>query len=162
MGLRAPPIAEFQKTNSSIISVAFDVVNRVGIQLSMALHACLGAGLQPKTETPSRTEVDVPSELKKRPSLRGIGHLLAPTQEMANSSSKELSEAANASPPFSPYCSRVPQDLPWRGAKPSLHRAWEGEKAWRRLYGRLSPSPNAAQMATFRLRILVAGELAGA
>ena len=98
-----------------------------------------------------------PSELKKRPSIRGVGRLLAPTQKMANSSLKELSEAATASPPFPPYGARNPQGLPWRMDAPSRHRAREGGKARQRRHGQHSPRLNASKPGR---RILVAGSRA--
>ena len=89
----------------------------------MALQAILYEGSQPRRKTLSFIEVDKPSDLKKRPFLRGIGRLLAPTRGTVDALSWELSGTANASPLFSPYCARNPQDLPWRIDEPSHHRA---------------------------------------
>ena len=85
-----------------------------------------------------------------------------PAQEMANSFSKAPPEAAGAPPPYSPYNARLRQELPWRIDKPSRRRSWEDGESRQRRYSQPSPSLNAAQMVLYRLRIMVAGEPAGA
>ena len=162
MGLRVPSVHKLQKSNSLITSVVFAAANIAGLHLSMALQGLLDGCPQPQSKAPSFVEVDVPSELKKRPFLRGIGRLATPAEEMANSFSQELPEAANASPPSPPYCSRNPQDLPWRIGKTSRRRARGGERSHQRQRGRHSPRLNTAQMAAYRPRIIIAGELPGA
>ena len=159
---RAPSIAVLQKANSCVLNAVYEVANKVGLNMSLALNMLIETDAPAKTKAPPFTEVDIQEELKKRPYLKGIGRLLMPTQEMVNSFSKELAEAAAAFPPFSPYCARSPQDLPWRLDKLSHTRAWEGEKARQKRFGQLSPCLNSAQMVVYRLRVIVAGDLAGA
>ena len=136
VGLRAPSISKLQKTNSSIITAVFDAVGKVGKHLSMALRAIPDAGSQPQPKLPSFAEFDIPSELKGRATLRALGRLPMPPEELANSFPKEVSGAANACRPYSPYCARFPQEFPWRMDKPSRRRAWEHEKSLQRRYGR--------------------------
>ena len=75
-GLRAPSISKLRRANSSIITAVLDVVNKVGLHYSVALRAILDAGSEPKPKLPPSAEVDIPSELKNRPTLRGLGRLL--------------------------------------------------------------------------------------
>ena len=118
MGLRVPPSPELQEGNSLITSAGFAAAKNKGLRLSLALQGLLDEGPQPQSKSPSFAEVSILAELKIRPFLRGIGRLASPAQDVAISISKELSEAANASPPSSPYCSRGTQDPPWRIDKP--------------------------------------------
>ena len=160
--VRVPSIAVLQKANSCVSNAVYEVVNKVGLNMSLALNMLIETDAPVKTKAHPFTEVDIQEELKKRPYLKNIGRLLMPTQEMVNSFSKELAEADTAFPPFSPYCARSPQDLPWRLDKLSHNRAWEDEKARQKRFGQTSPCLNSAQMVVYRLRVIVAGDLAGA
>ena len=152
---RAPLIAVLQKANSCVLNAVYEVANKVGLNMSLALNMLIETDAPAKTKAPPFAEVDIQEELKKRPYLKGIGRLLMPTQEMVNSCSKELAEAAAAFPPFSPYCALSPQDLPWRLDKLSHTRAWEDEKARQRRFGQLSPRLNSAQTVGYRLRVML-------
>ena len=118
VGPRVPPIPKLREINSLITSAISTAANMAGLHLSMPLQGLLDEGPQPQSKSPSFAEVSILAELKIRPFLRGIGRLASPAQDVAISISKELSEAANASPPSSPYCSRGTQDPPWRIDKP--------------------------------------------
>ena len=65
VGPRAPPISRLQRANSSIISAVFDVVNKVGLHLSLALRAPLDAGSQPNPKIPSFAEGTPPSARRR-------------------------------------------------------------------------------------------------
>ena len=82
VGLRVPPIPKLQKSNSAITYAISAAANTAGLRLSMALQGLLGEGPQPQSEAPPFAEADFPSELKKRPLLRGIGCLATPAREM--------------------------------------------------------------------------------
>ena len=161
VSIQAPSLSSLQEAPPCVLTAIFDVVNKVGFNCSLALNSLLRSDSKPKPKPASFTEVDIPQELKKK-NLQNIGRLLLPTQDMVNSFSKELSEAAAAFPPYTPYCARAPQDLPWRLDKPSHTRAWEDEKARQKRFGQLPPCLNSAQMVLYRLRIIIAGDLAGA
>ena len=177
-GLRVPAAPKLQKASSLITSAVIVAVNNAALHLPVALRALLEEGPQPTTKTSSFIEVDIPSELKKRLLLRGIGRLATSARETANSSSKELLEASNASPPPHHMAPETPRTslgasasprIKGRGrsrrpntpridgnGKPSHQRAGQGR------YGQRSPRLNAAHIVMYRLRIIIAGEPAGA
>ena len=80
---------------------------------------------------------------------------------MANSFPKELSEAQMAPPPYSPVRIRPPMAFPWRIDTPSHIRAWGGEEARQAPYNQLILGPNSARATLYRLRITIAGDIAG-
>ena len=108
--MRIRAIRGLQSADRSVVEMARRRVGAKGIRLSLALRHLVGVTMETKPEGVSFVEVGIPVEIKSRPSLRNAGRLFFPTQEMANSSSKEVPEAQNASPtsPFS--CARPPSD----------------------------------------------------
>ena len=88
-----------------------------------------------KPKRASFVEFDIPAEIEARPLLQNAGRLRRPTQEMANSLSKGLLDARNASPPSSPLRTRAPTDPPRRVVKTPNTRARGDERARQYRYG---------------------------
>ena len=65
-------------------------------------------------------------------------------------------------PRFRPLGARAPSDIPRRLDKASRDRYWEDEQARQRRCGVSTHWLDAAQMAPYRLRIILAGGIAGA
>ena len=121
------------------------VLKRGGFTYEPAVEA------QPKGD--NSVEVDIPAEIRAHPILRNLGLRLLPTQDMANSFSKEVPSAQNASPRA---------DLTWRVDKASHSRARGDERSRHVRYAQAAACLDSAQSALYRLRIIFAGELAGA
>ena len=155
-------VRKLTKLPTSIFEFIMNKMAPMGAQYSLALKQLVENDSPPTQNSVKFVEVDIPSDMDEKWYLKMIPKILFPTQDMVNSFSKELSEAQSAYPPYSPFCVRSPMEVPWRIDSPAHARAWEDEKARQARYNQPNPCPNAAQAVLYRLRIIIAGDIAGA
>ena len=99
VGLRIRAIRGLGTMTPNVADVAYALLSRKELHLSMTLYLMLQPGLAPQPMSASCTDVDVSAAIKKRPRPPGSGRPSSPTQEMANSFPRESARAQSASPP---------------------------------------------------------------
>ena len=103
-GIRAMP--------SNVTDVASASPFDRGLHLSLTRYRLLQPRCTLCTQSASFIEVDIPAELKKRPTLRGLRRLLSPSQGMANSFPQRTRRGAVCATSFLPILPSRPAPVP--------------------------------------------------
>ena len=117
----------------------------------------------PKPAKPHFPEIDISSAMQDTKSdWKGCGRGLMPTQDSVNFFTKLSYEAAATEPPFTPYPAPDIRSEPWTPHALDVKRAIEAEMTKQKKYGVKKPYVRIDHMALAFIRMIVAGEIAGA
>ena len=106
-GTKIGTVEGFKTLSRTVADIAHTSPNQKGGHPSIALCKMAGTAPTPQPESASFADVEIPAELEKRPRILSVVRLPTPTQEVANSSPRELADAQSASPPYSPFFART-------------------------------------------------------
>ena len=117
----------------------------------------------PKPAKPQFPEINISSATQDTKSdWKDCGRGLMPTQDAVNFFTKLSYEAAAMEPPFTPYPAPDVRSEPWTPHALDVKRAIEAEVAKQKKYGVKKPYVRMDHMALAMIRMIVAGEIAGA
>ena len=117
----------------------------------------------PKPAKPHFPEIDISSAMQDTKSdWKGCGRGLMPTQDSVNFFTRLSYEAAATEPPFTPYPAPDIRSEPWTPHALDVKRAIDAEMTKQKKYGVKKPYVRIDHMALAFIRMIVAGEIAGA
>ena len=117
----------------------------------------------PKPAKPQFPEINIGTAMQETKSdWNDCGRGLMPTQDSVNFFTKLSYEAAATEPPFTPYPAPDIRSEPWTPHALDVKRAIDAEVTKQKKYGVKNPYVRVDHMALAMIRMIVAGEIAGA
>ena len=116
----------------------------------------------PEPAKPQCPDVRIGGTVANNPAIKNIGDKLTPTKEAVNFFTKSKFEADAAVPPYTPYPAPKLMESPWTPGGVDVERAAEASEAKRKKFGVEVSYPSLARLVLPQLRVIIAGEVAGA